>query len=233
MGTVAFLCAMPMELRPLTRRLQLRKERVSGLDLRAGTLAGREVVGLVTGMGTDLATAGIERLLSALTPELVLVVGITGAVEDETPIGALVLPEVVVNSETGTEHRPVHLGGGTPSGLMWTTNAITPPEALPDLRARGVVALDMETAAVAAGCERRGVPWSVFRAISDRATEASLSDEVFGLINQDGTPNARAVARYLVSHPRAVPRLAALAKGAKLASETAAGAAIAAVSGLD
>ena len=180
-------------------------------------------------MGPELATRGTERLLGAITPERGVGVGITGAVENDTPIGALILPEVVVNSETGSEHRPAPLGGGTHHGTMWTTNVITPAHELPALRARGVVALDMETAAIAACCEQRGIPWSVFRVISDRASDGSVVDEVFAMSNQDGTPNPRAVIRYVLRHPHHGPRLAKLAKGAKLATTRAADAAIAAV----
>jgi hypothetical protein len=105
---------------------------------------------------------------------------------------------------------------------MWTTDAITPPAEVPALRARGVTCLDMETAAIAHCCEERGIPWSVHRAISDRATDGSVDDEVFQLSHQDGTPNLRAVARYFVRHPRRIPGMVRIAKGAKLATERAA-----------
>ena len=65
-------------------------------------------------MGTDAGHRETERLLGAVTPDRVVVFGITGAVENETPIGTLILPEVVVNSETGEEFRPAPLGDGTP-----------------------------------------------------------------------------------------------------------------------
>ena len=38
----------------------------------------------------------------------------------------------------------------------------------------GATAVDMETAAVAAVCERKGTPYAVFRAISDYATDGSV-----------------------------------------------------------
>lgn len=226
MGTLAFVCAMPMELRPLARRLGLRKDDVGGVAVRAGRLDDRHVVATFTGMGTTLATQATDRLLAAMPVERVLVFGITGAVDDETPIGAIVRPELVVNSETGREHRPEQLGDGTPHGTMWTTNVITPADELPALRAQGVICLDMETAAIAACCEREGIPWSVHRAISDRATDGSVDDEVFKLSNQDGTPNGRAVAGYFLRHPQRIPRMAKMARGAKLATERAAEAAV-------
>jgi adenosylhomocysteine nucleosidase len=229
-GPIAFVCAMPMELSPLVKKLSLHKTEIDGVEVHRGTLDGREVVAIVTGMGTKLATEATERLLDATLVERVVVVGITGAVENETPIGTLILPEVVVNSATGREYRPQRMGDGEPHGKMWTGDELlTDPDVIAGLRAQGVVSLDMETAAIADSCERRGIPWSVFRVISDRATDGSIDEEVFRLSNQDGTPNGRAVAAYFAKHPGRIPRMARLARGAKLATKTAADAAIRAV----
>jgi nucleoside phosphorylase len=222
---------MPMEIKPLVRKLRLHEETVGGVDVRAGRLAGRDVVAIVTGMGPKLATEGVERLLAAVDVDRVLVVGITGALENETPIGTLILPEVVVDSATGEEHRPVQMGGGTPAGKMWTTDGLTTdPDQLARLRAEGVVSLDMETAAIAAVCEHRGIPWSVFRVISDRASDGSIDEEVFQLGNQDGTPRIGASILYLLTHPGRIPGLLRVARGAKLAADRAADAAISAFS---
>jgi nucleoside phosphorylase len=226
---IAFVCAMPMELKPLAKKLALRKAMLDGVEVRGGKFAGRDVVAIATGMGTDLATRATERLLDVVDVERVVVFGITGAVENETPIGTLILPEIVVDSATGSEHRPEPLADGTPRGKMWTTDVInTDLDFIAGLRAQGVVSLDMETAAIAQSCERRNIPWSVFRTISDRATDGSVDEEVFRLSNQDGTPNPVAVIRYFLLHPQRIPRMARLAKGAMHATEVAADAAIAA-----
>jgi len=230
-GHLAFICAMPMELRPLVKKLSLHQTQMGGVTVRAGGLGDRRVVAIVTGMGTKLARAGTERLLEAVEVEEVVVVGITGGVDDDTPIGALIRPEIVVDSVTGTEYRPAPKGDQTPKGKMWTTDGLTTDlDFLAELRSQGVVALDMETAAIAASCEARGIPWSVFRAISDRATDGSINEEVFHLSHQDGTPDKAAVARYFLKHPTHVTRMAALARASKMATEAAAKAAIQACS---
>jgi adenosylhomocysteine nucleosidase len=221
-----------MELKPLVKQLGLHKATVGSVEMQTGKLGARDVVAVVTGMGTQLATTATERLLDAVEVERVVVFGITGAVENETPIGTLILPEIVVNSATGSEHRPAPLGGGTPHGKMWTTDVLnTDLDVVAGLREQGVVSLDMETAAIAESCERRQIPWSVFRAISDRATDGSVDEEVFKLSNQDGTPNPLAILRYFLKHPQRIPRMMQLAKGATLATKTAATAAIRAASG--
>ena len=220
--TTALICAMPMELAPLVKKLGLK--RVS--KQRA---AGERVVALYTGMGTDLATKSTEALFADFPNiERVVVFGITGAVDDVTQIGDLIVPEKVRNSETGEDFTPHDFNGHVPKGIMWTTNVITPAHELPPLLAQGVVSLDMETAAIAKCCEERGVPWSVYRVISDRATDNSITDEVFKLAKQDGSPNWGNVAKFFTTKPYKIPAMMKLMQGARLATDRAADAAIAA-----
>jgi adenosylhomocysteine nucleosidase len=220
---IAFMCAMPMELRPLRRRLRLRKSELG----YAGWIGDRPVTAVITGIGTALAHAATVRLLDEVDVERVIVVGIAGAIENQTPIGALVLPELVVSGADGSEHRPTPLRVGNAHGKLWTSDELLlDPAVLADLRAHGVVALDMETAAIAKVCDEHDVPWSVVRAISDRAGDGTVDGETVGLTHPDGRPNVSAVARYLVRHPDALPRLVRLGKGAKLAAARAAETAI-------
>ena len=228
-GAIAFVCAMPMELAPLVPLLGLTETEVNDTLVHTGTLDGRQVVAVVTGMGTKLAAEGTTRLLNTVDVRWVLVVGITGALESETPIGTLVWPEIVLNSETGKEFRPTPLGDRVAHGTMWTTNGLTTnPDDLVRLRGEGVVSLDMETAAIAEVCAARNIPWTVFRAISDRANDGTVDEEVFHLSNQDGTPDPVAIEKYLAQHPERLAVLAQMGENAALATRTAAEAAIAA-----
>ena len=231
---IAFVCAMPMELDPIVQKLRLHESAVGDVTVHTGSPGGRRIAAMVTGMGPALAAAGVKKLLDAVEVGRVVVVGITGAVDDDTPIGTLIRPEAVVDGSTdspGREpvYRPAPHGPQTPAGVMWTTDRlITDPDEIAGLRSRGVVSLEMETAAIAAVCEQRSIPWSVFRVISDRATDGSVDEEIFHLSNQDGTPNDAAIERYFNEHPERVEAMARLAEGAVLGAERAAEAAIAA-----
>ena len=195
---------------------------MGSLDVSEGHLDGRPVVAIVTGMGTALAAAQVGRLLDTVEVDGVVVVGIAGAPDDTTAIGTFIQPEVVVDAATGTGYRPPGPAGDR-RGTMWTSDdLITDPDTIAGLRADGVVALDMETAAVARVCQDRGVPWAVFRCISDRATDGSLDEEVLALSRQDGTPDIKAVAAYVARHPGRVPGLVRTARGAMLAAGRAA-----------
>lgn len=228
MADLALLCAMPMELKPLVRRLGLQPEQRGGLALHTGRVGPHSVVALATGMGPPLATSSTERLLTAVTVQRVLVFGITGAVDDDIEVGTVVRPALVVDAATGREHQPDVLDDEPVAGTMWTTNVITPPDELPALRAKGVLCLDMETAAIAHSCEQRGIPWSVHRAISDRATDGPLVADAFSLAHQDGRPSWSAVTRYFVRHPRRIPAMTRLGRGTRLATERAVDAVVAA-----
>jgi adenosylhomocysteine nucleosidase len=226
-AVIALLCAMPLELRPLRRRLGLRKTQLG----HAGRIGDRQVVATVSGVGTALARAATVRLLDAVDVDWVIAVGIAGAIGNQIPIGTLVYPHVVVDGADGSAHHPTPLPVGTPYGKLWTTDELlVDPAQHADLRLDGVLAVDMETAAVAKVCVDRGVPWSVVRAISDRASDGTVDAEIFGLTRADGRPNWPAVGRYLVRHPGDLPRLLRLGRGSRLAAERAADAAITAVS---
>lgn len=227
---VAFLVPMRSELRPLVRELSLQRAMVDDMDVYRGVVGDADVVATLTTMGTRAAAETTERLLQTL-PSLdhLVVVGIAGGVGPRGRIGDLIVPEVVIDGATGREHRPAPLGsdrdGVAPSGKLWTSDDfVIDRAAVAGLVAQGVVAVDMETAAVAAVCDRHGRPWSVFRAISDRS-EDYTDTRVLELARPDGSPNLAAVARLLVVRPWYMARLARLGRDATTAARTAAAAA--------
>jgi hypothetical protein len=85
----------------------------------------------------------------------------------------------------------------------------------------------METAAVARVCERNGIPWLAFRAISDMAGDESLGPVVMTLVNPDGSPRVWAGIRFLLTHPRRIRRFVRLGRDAQAATIAAAEAAAA------
>jgi adenosylhomocysteine nucleosidase len=133
----------------------------------------------------------------------------------------------VIDWKTGREYVPNHLSDHRPrGGLVTSDELLYQPEVLQGLIDRGVIAVDMETAAVAAVCEERGVPWTVFRAISDRASEADVMAEgIMAMVKPDGSAAPGRAVRYLVTHPHRIPYLARLARGSQLAAHRAAAAA--------
>jgi adenosylhomocysteine nucleosidase len=231
---VALLAPMREEQRPLLRRLKLRRAGGSQEGFVGAPFAGVEIRATTAGIGPVLAARTAERVLASGRVDHVLVVGIAGGIGSSVAIGDLIVPECVLDLASGSVHRPARLGGVPPRGTLATAGEVLEdPAAIRALEQRGVVAIDMETAAIAAVCEARGCPWSVFRAISDRAGDGSVDPAVLHLAGPDGGPNLPALARFLLRQPWRVPELVRLARGARLAAEVAAAAAVRALADLD
>ena len=225
-GRVAFLAPMQPELRPLVRPLSL-KARPGGGGLYAGRAGAFEVVATVSGIGTGAAARATERLLRDGRVDHLVVVGIAGGIGPSVAIGDLVVPERVLDLASGREYTPARLGDATPRGLLATSGVlITELREIARLEARGAVAIDMETAAVAAVCEERGCPWSVFRGISDRADGGGADGDILRLAGPDGRGDLPAVARFVLTRPWRIPELVRLGRGMGLATKRAASAAL-------
>ncbi|HZN15365.1 MAG TPA: hypothetical protein VFB78_13930 [Acidimicrobiales bacterium] len=209
---IGVLAAMPSELKPFTRA-----------NKRADVVTG------VTGIGTKRATKVATAMVTAQPLERLIMIGVAGGLKG-TAIGDVIVPEVVENHATGEEFRPEPFGDNTAAGTIVTTDVLfTDLEFLAGLEARGVVALDMETAAVGAVCDAHGVPWSVFRAISDRPSDGLVDDAVFKMAKPDGTPDLAAVGRFVLPRPWKLPGLLKLGRDLNTATRAAANAAIAAI----
>jgi adenosylhomocysteine nucleosidase len=225
---IGILAPMPSELRPIVNVLSLTR---SGPDdpFSEGRAGDTEIVATKTGMGTAAAARATERLLDAKKVDHVLVVGIAGGVDERVAIGDVIVPESVLDGATGTRYEPSSFGDATPNGTLHTSDRmVLDPGELARLKEQGVIALDMETSAVARVCQERGQSWSVIRSISDRVTDGLVDQAVFEMANADGSPNYKAVAKYFLRHPTALPKMKRVARDANTATSAAANAAAAA-----
>ena len=223
------MAPMKPELAPLVAKLGLERREIGDLRVHEGRLDGVELVATITGIGTAAAVASTTRMLDAMAFDHVFVVGIAGGVGPSVAIGDLVLPEIVLDGDGGNAYRPHPIGDATPFGTLITSDQFGYPDHdIARFIETGVVALDMETASIAGVCEQRGVPWSAFRAISDRGDDDTVDVEVLAMAGADGGGDLKGVVKYLLRKPWKIAHLARLAKGSKLATNRAADAAIAA-----
>lgn len=221
----ALLAPMPLELRPVVRAARLSRSGRPGPVRHVGAVGGWEVVAGLTGIGTARARAAAVAVLDATEVDHVVVVGIAGAVGATHGVGQAIAPVSVVDAATGRAFAPHPLGElvGLAGTLVTGDELIRDAARLADLEADGVVALDMETAAVAEVCEERGVPWSVARAISDVAGDEAVGATVEGgLARPDGSPDLAAAARFMARSPSRIGALARLARQAQAAARAAA-----------
>ena len=115
-----------------------------------------------------------------------------------------------------------------PAGRLITTDGLIDQPLLLEENKKGVIAVDMETAAMAAVCERRGVPWLAFRGISDLTHEGFVDDDTMTLIKADGSADVVGALKLVARKPKVIPRLIKLGKDTDLATKVAANGAIAA-----
>jgi adenosylhomocysteine nucleosidase len=196
--------------------------------LRKAAPPGVDVV--VTGMGTRAAADATTAALAGGAYERVVMIGIAGGIGPTLAVGDLLVPEAVLDHATGDVLRPDRFGTIEPRGLLHTSDQfIQDPAEVAALVRRGVVGLDMETAAVGRVCRDGGVPWSVFRGISDHAEHLPVDPAVLAMTGPEGEPKPAAVAKYLATHPHKVAGLARLAKGANAAIEVSTAALLAAL----
>lgn len=218
------LAPMSHELAPLVRDLAL----VEADGVHRGTHDGVEVLALLTTIGMTPAERAAERAL-ALGVDRVIVVGIAGGIDRaELAIGELVVPERVIDRRTGRAYGPPVSGGVVPRGaISCGDDLVTDPATLVSMHAEGIVALDMETAAVAAVCEAAGCSWSAYRGISDHAGEGLVDAGLLAITTPHGGADHDALERYLTAHPEKLAVLERLAADMTTATEVAAAAAIA------
>jgi adenosylhomocysteine nucleosidase len=165
---------MRSELRPVVRRLGLRTFEVGGRGVFSGRAGAFEIVATTAGIGTQAAALSAEAILDQGTVHHLIVVGIAGGIGPGVAIGDLVVPELVIDLATGKEYRPTPVGEVEPRGILATSDELLITAAdVAGLENRGVVAVDMETSAIAAVCNRRRCPWSVFRGSATGPATAS------------------------------------------------------------
>ena len=211
------LAPMPSELRPVVKAFGLDKGSLEG------EVGPHRVVAATTGIGIELATTAANRLIDRGDIDHVVVVGIAGGLGPKAPVGALIIPEAVEDWPGARSFEPAPLGSLSAEGIIVSSDEYGyEVEVVEGFLARGVVAVDMETVAVAKVCARRGVPWSAVRAISDPADGPTVNTDVIGLVKPDGTPDAGKALRYLLRHPTKLPAMARMGRDATAAATRAA-----------
>jgi adenosylhomocysteine nucleosidase len=205
---VVVLAAMPRELRALARALRLRRASIADLP----AWRGEGVVAATVGVGPVRASEGAARVLERLFARRVVITGVAGALDTSLRVGAPVRPAAVVDIRSGAVHTPRSATAGV--GVLVTVEQVLVQPCEPSGRPAhtdlppGAIAVDTESAAIAAACEERGVPWDVVRAISD--IPGTLTPEIASLLRPDGRADLARAAALVWHDPRLAGRLVRL-----------------------
>ncbi len=170
---------------------------------------------LVTGMGRHNARRSARLALASAPPDVVLTCGFAGGLNP-----ALARGEVVFAAEPGFVWRDRLLAAGARPATFHCADRIaaTAAEKRQLREATGADAVEMESAAIAEACRRRGVPCVTVRVISDAAGEDLPVD-----FNRFLGPDQRLVLTRLVGavlrRPALVRALLALRRTTRAAAQ--------------
>lgn len=174
----------------------------------------------VSGPGSDRARAAAREAVDAGAQALIAF-GLAGGLSEKAMPGMLVVPKVV-RSEAGewkadapwqrrliealAPHRPVLEGA-----IFSSQQVVTTRDEKVALAARtGALAVDMESAAIAATAADAGVPFVAVRVIADGPDDA-LPENVAALVTHDGRTRYSGLLPYLAA-PRRLRLLIGLAR---------------------
>jgi adenosylhomocysteine nucleosidase len=218
--------AFAREIGAFKRRLQDRTALgIDGLRGFRARLGPTEIAGIATGLGIRRAAETTRRALRSLTPaDLVIATGLAGALGEDLQTGDLVLADHLIldGERPGLAPEtiaipPIDLArfkaALEASRLKFATGPIlTAAQILRDGVAKrgarvktGAIAVDMESAAVAAEAQRCGLRFACVRAVLDTVDEEIVGAEMIG---PAGEVRPFAAASFVLRNPAAVIGLA-------------------------
>jgi adenosylhomocysteine nucleosidase len=173
----------------------------------------------VSGPGSDRALAAARRAIAAGARALVSF-GLAGGIGPDAATADIVLPETIASdagswaADTVWRQRLALLlqpGFRLVEGRLFSaSDVVATPAAKAELaQLTGAVAVDMESAGVAAAAAEAGLPCIALRAVADGPDDA-LPENVASLVGPDGRTRPAAVAAFVLS-PRSWRSLLGLA----------------------
>ncbi len=224
---ILVLFALARELEPFRRQAGLvpHPTRPGTFD---GLLGEIRLSAAVGGMGGPAMAAECGRLLPIVSPDLLIVAGVGGALCPRLEIGEVVVADRVVPEvpDDRPDEIPSPLGGAPElrrgcflsSDRVLSTAAEKAAATARWNSASRPILVEMETLAAARVAARLGVPWSAVRAVSDRAEE-DMPLDFNPLRSQNGSIPTTRVAVATLTRPWSIPGLLRLGRNTALAAE--------------
>ncbi len=217
--------AFAREAAAFRRRLERRTALgIDGLRGFRGRIGAAEIAGIATGLGISRATDTARRAMQALSSDLVIATGLAGALSAALRPGDLVLADRLILGGDDAESAPRTIAippadlarfqaALETERLAFSTGPIlTAGRILKDGAAKrgaraasGALAVDMESAAIAAEAHRLGLRFACVRAVLDTVDEEIVGAELAG---PDGAVRPLAAASFALRNPAALVGLA-------------------------
>lgn len=204
---VGIIVALEMELVNIENAMTEKSMvEISGMKFIMGTLAGKRAVVALCGVGKVFAAICTQTMILGFNPDVIINVGVAGALSDSLAIGEIVIAENAVQHDMNTvalgdeigfisginkvylptdksvtsmlENVVQMLGINYEVGTIATGDAFINTNEMRQFLVDtfGASACDMESAAVVQTCYVNNIPCSVIRAISDAGDDNSHMD---------------------------------------------------------
>lgn len=227
---VLVLAPMSSELRPLVKQFGAVRVRSDSRPVYRARVGTTEVTLTRIGIGPEMARRTTEGMIDRFAVDHVVVCGIAGGLHADLAVGAVIVPEAVLDLATGRRLATAPLGRLERRGLLATSDHLIVGDAeLALLDAQGVEAVEMESSGVAAACEPRGIPWTAVRVISDRPDENLADGSIMQLLRLDGSIRVGGAIGLMVTKPARLPALVKLGRDSYRAASRAAAVTLAAL----
>jgi len=184
----------------------------------------------VSGMGPRRATMASRALLAKGATAL-LSWGSAGGLSPNLPPGSLILPKTVITSDRSVYHVDTswheglcnrlkgHFNFHTDPLVESATVVCTPTEKAMLFQETGAIAVDMESAAVAAVAQEEQVPFIVVRAVAD-AMDTTIPQNTLNAFDVFGRQSFLKLIQGLVQHPTELFALLLIGRSSRAAQKT-------------
>ncbi len=233
---VAVLAALREEMAPLLRRLaDPRKAGAAARAYTAGTISGRPVALVRTGIGVQAARTAAEWVFRELSPAATLSMGFAGGLRDDLRPGDLVLASEVFEPPPPEGEGPrqweadprllecIRKGGDgkwTEGRIATVRRALQTAEEKREFGKRhGSIAVDMESSGIARAANALGTPVVYLRAIVDDAA-FDLPLDFTKVLTPDGRLNPLGAIGAILGRPKALLALRELRRRARIGAES-------------
>ena len=210
MSTVAIIAAMEGEIAPLVRDWPVRRFTHAGLTFRVRGQG--DFVAIAGGIGRDAVSRAANAVMAQYHPQMLVSVGVAGALERELKVGTLFIPSVIVDSLSNVQYRT-----GLGAGVLVTASKVVDNSAKQQLHDQfQAQVVDMEAAAVAEAARIHGTGFRCVKAISDELDFEMPPLNRF--VDADGRFHTKRFVAWAAFRPRRWPSILELGRNTAKAS---------------